>query len=207
MSMARTKTKGFCTCAPSSTFMKSLPWRVLVARSPSLQTKPRPAELFISSVLLRGRRSPSRRCRRRTELTSVLTGAPSPRPDGRSAASSGEALARGGEHDHRVGGLALERLQQRVAVLEAQAADRSRPWPVRARIQPFCDRITVIGSSTTVRSTCARSAVLIRVRRSSPYFFASSLSSLDDELLQLLLVAQQLLQAPCGRLPAPCARR
>ena len=50
------------------------------------------------------------------------------------------------------------------------------------------------GSSTTVRSTCARSAVLISVRRSSPYFFASSASSLDDELLQLLLVAEQALQ-------------
>src|SRR5207248_6961817 len=32
----------------------------------------------------------------------------------------GEGLARGGEHDHRVGGLALEGLQQRVAVLEGE---------------------------------------------------------------------------------------
>src|SRR6267143_1889066 len=32
-------------CAPSSAFMKSFPCRVLVTRSPSLHTKPRPAEL------------------------------------------------------------------------------------------------------------------------------------------------------------------
>src|SRR5882762_5538445 len=35
----------------------------------------------------------------------------------------GESLARGGEHDHGVGGLALEGLQQRVAVLEGQRGE------------------------------------------------------------------------------------
>ena len=49
---------------------------------------------------------------------------------------------------------------------------------MRARIQPLRDTITVTGSSTTVRSTAARSAALISVRRSSPNFFASSFSSL-----------------------------
>ncbi len=54
----------------------------------------------------------------------------------------------------------------------------STPWPVRPRTQPFFDRITVIGSSTTVRSMVARSSALIRVRRSSPNVFASFSSSL-----------------------------
>ena len=49
---SRRSQQALCTFAPSSTLMKSLPWRVFVARSPSLQRKPRPAELFMSSVLL-----------------------------------------------------------------------------------------------------------------------------------------------------------
>ena len=42
----------------------------------------------------------------------------------------------------------------------------STPWPLRPRTQPFLDRITVIGSSTTVRSIEERSSALIRGRRS-----------------------------------------
>ena len=110
------------------------------------------------------------------ELTSVFTGAPSPRPLGIAAASMVKLLPE-----------AESTITWSVVLHSSVCSDaspslklkelRSSAWPVRARIQPFCERITVIGSTTTVRSTCERSAVLISVRRSSPYFFASSSSS------------------------------
>ena len=60
----------------------------------------------------------------------------------------------------------------------------STPWPVRPRTQPFFDRITVIGSSTTVRSIEVRSSALIRVRRSSPNVFASFSNSLTTNFFK-----------------------
>ena len=111
------------------------------------------------------------------EFTSVFTGAPSPRPLGISAAAMVNVLP-------EPASTITESVVLHSSVCAAASpslnasADKSSPCPVRARIQPLRDRITVSGSSTTVRSTCARSAVLMSVRRSSPYFFASSASSL-----------------------------
>ena len=52
----------------------------------------------------------------------------------------------------------------------------------------------MIGSSTTVRSTCARSAVLISGAALVAVLLRVLLELLDHQLLQLLLVAEQRLQ-------------
>ena len=155
--------------------MKSFPCRVLVTRSPSLHTKPRPAELLTRSGCP-GAPEAIQTMSSEEELTSVFTGAPSPRPEGMAAASTVKVLP---EAASTITGSVV--LHSRVCSSASPSlkvrVERSTPWPPRARIQPFCDRITVTGSSSTETSSCARSSVLIRVLRSSPYFFASSCSS------------------------------
>ena len=101
------------------------------------------------------------------ELTSVFTGEPSPRPAGIAAASSVKLLPEAASTITGSVVLHSSVCKRPSPSLKVSVAG-SRAWPVRARIQPFCDSTTVIGSSTTVRSICARSSVLISVRRASP---------------------------------------
>ena len=78
---------GGSALAPSGTVMKSLPWRVLLARSPSLHRNPLPAVLAMSSGV-DGSPSPTQTMSSEPELMSVFMGAPSPRPEGSAAAST-----------------------------------------------------------------------------------------------------------------------
>ncbi len=160
---------GTCARAPSGTLMKSLPCLVFVARSPSLQRKPVARECWHEQRRVSGSPRPiqtmssdagiDQRVHRRAVAAARRAAPRRPRV---------KLLPPEAEHGHRVGGLAFERLQVAPSPSLKFTVARSTPWPVRARIQPFFDRITVIGSSTTVRSICARSSVLISVRRSSP---------------------------------------
>ena len=72
-------------------------------------------------------------------------------------------LAAGREQQQLVGGLGVKGELQPVAGLEATR--RARVWPFIARIQPFSERITVIGSRSMKGS--ASSAIGSGARRSS----------------------------------------
>ncbi len=94
-------------------------------------------------------------------------GEPSPRPEGSAAASMLKTLP------PEASTLSVSVVLHSSSSMRSSPSLKvtvlmSTPWPLRARTQPFFDRITVIGSSSTVRSTCARSSALMRVRRSSP---------------------------------------
>src|SRR5947209_9099101 len=105
----------------------------------------------------------------------------------------GERLARAGEHDHRVGGLALERLRSGIAFLERerrkiQAMPGARADPALAgkndRQRLLDHRALHLRPLGGLDERAALIAVLLRVVG----------ELLDDQLPQLLLVAQQALQ-------------
>src|SRR5204862_6558570 len=125
-------------CAPSSTFMKAFPCRVLVTRSPSLQTKPRPAELLTRSGCA-GAPEAIQTMSSEEELTRVLTVAPSPRPEGMAAASTVKVLPEAASTI--TGSVVLHSSVCSSASPSLKVSvERSTPWPLRARSQPFCDR-------------------------------------------------------------------
>ncbi len=158
-----------------------------------MQRKPRPAVLFINRRCA-GSPAAIQTMASENEFTSVLTGAPSPRPLGMSAAAMVKVLPEAASTITASVVLHSMVWSSASPSLKVSVA-RSSACPVRARIQPLRDRITVSGSSTTVRSICARSAVLISVLRSSPYFFASSASSFTTSFLSSLSSPSRLLSS------------
>src|SRR5439155_13491358 len=104
-----------------------------------------------------------------------------------------EGLARAREQDHRVGGLALERAQQCVAILESQRGQIERVPAARADPallrQDHGDRLLEHGA-LDLRALRA----LYQGPSLVPVFLRIRVELLDDELLQLLLIAKQRLE-------------
>jgi hypothetical protein len=152
--------------APSGTVMKSLPWRVFVARSPSLQRNPLPPLFAISSAVF-GLPIAIQTISSGPEFTSVFTGAPSPRPEGSAAASSVKHFppaARTVSASVVLHSISRKRASPSLNV----TLSMSTPWPAASAHpallrQDHRDRLL-----DYVRSIAARSSLLISVRRASP---------------------------------------
>ena len=165
-----------------------------VARSPRRAEKPQARGAIHQQSLFRAARAHpydvvGARIHERVDVRAVAP------PDGMSAAASGEGLAGGGEHGDRVGGLALERLQQRIAVLEAQLRHvepvaGARADPALAR-KDHAHRLLDHGALhlRTLGGLDERAPLVSEFLRILDQFGY-------DELLQLLLVAEDVLQAP-----------